>query len=136
VPAHSVLYCSNDLELILHLLIPKHSFIPQASENPLVSIFSSQPLAVSPALLTHLYSNDFMELCKCVYLLTYLLIISQLSESFKTLTILSGNNTVHALFCSLGVLDPRVGHIGHTFSIYLYPLSFSLTLPQTVLCMS
>jgi len=39
------------------------------------------------------------------------------------------------LFCSLAVLDPRVGHAHHgrTFSIYLYPLSLWLSLPQRVL---
>jgi len=43
------------------------------------------------------------------------------------------------LFCSLAVLDPRVGHTMDVlspsicFSIYLYPLSFWLTLPLRVL---
>jgi len=37
------------------------------------------------------------------------------------------------LFCSLAVLDSRVGHTnGRTFSIYSCPLSFRLTLPRRV----
>jgi len=42
------------------------------------------------------------------------------------------------LFCSLAVLDPRVGwlHHGRTFSIYLCPLSFWLTVPRRVLSTS
>jgi len=41
------------------------------------------------------------------------------------------------LFCSLAVLDPRVGHTrGRTFSIYPCPLSFWLTLPWRVLSTS
>ena len=46
--------------------------------------------------------------------------------------------TTHKMFCSSAVLDPRVGHAhhGHTFSIYLCPLSFWFTLPQGVLCPS
>ena len=44
----------------------------------------------------------------------------------------------HGLFCSLAVLDPRVGHMMYvyTFSIYPCPLSFWLTLPRAVLSTS
>ena len=40
--------------------------------------------------------------------------------------------SVSVLFCSLAVLDPRVGHTMYVLSPFLCPLSFWLTLPQVV----
>ena len=47
----------------------------------------------------------------------------------------SARNLASVLFCSLAVLDPRVGHTMDLFSMYLCPLSFWLTLPRGVLSM-
>ena len=51
-------------------------------------------------------------------------------ENKKRKNVFTSMVTLHDLFCSLAVLDPRVGHTVHvhcTFSIYLCPRSFWLT---------
>ena len=48
----------------------------------------------------------------------------------------NGATATSYLFCSLAVLDPRVGHTTDILSIYPCPLSFWLTLPRGVLSTS